>query len=688
MFYLYNIAGRNICQHKSFDFNLTSGLTCVIGPNGFGKSNLMEALFLLLTGESHCELDDMLKWKTTRGDLVGKIKTEDGEITLTRDLRLAPGSGKVTLKHTLVASWLPERIERKADISAFLAKYAGESLVYMDMLSFARQGQFELMLKATHSDRVTILHTLLGLKRLEKLRELLLSVRGRLQVPVDRTLQIAVHNETLDTNRVLLEAATGKKDVLDKMITQNKDEYARLSTVLLQPDKAKIQELWAMRTEDQQACTQELNVVLAALKNLMKASDLPALDMKGWRYHLNWRKAQEAADAAEQELKDADAAGAALSATENTEEMQQRLKVMEEERNLELVDAKDCDNKLELVALGRCPTCGADLQMNDADKTAIVKSRERHRGKAAALAEKIVDLKAYMEKYRLAGLAISRAKRELASKLVDLGKLKDYADFDMVAFEDASAKHTQYNEEDPLRNELTDRRTTLEDEERRLEAEIKGLEKNAGVTADQKEAAQSFCAAYDTAVVRQKEQDRVIAATSEAIRFHEEALAKDVVEQAQRVKSIASMRMLDTARDKLHANAIPMDVAKGSASKFNEYLQKYLDLFEFPYRVYMNEELDFIVDFPDKSTFADKLSGGQTIVVAMSVRFALQELFTFGCGLLILDEPTNNLDVNNQELLLEILQKAGEYFKTRKMAVLVPTHDQRIEAIAENKWSV
>ena len=684
MFYLYNITVTNICQHKSLSFRLTPGLTCVIGDNGKGKSNLMETVFLLLVGDAHGEVTDMLKWKTTRGSVVGSIKTEDGELTLSRDLKLQK-SGLVVVKHTLVASWLPEKLERKADIDAFLKKYAGESLVYMDMLSFARQNQFELMLKAKHADRVSILQSLLGLRHLEKLRDLLLSVKGRIEIPADKTGVIAEYEERIRQNIEPRDSAIDRKAKLDEMLIASKDEYTRQSGIMLQPFKDDIDKQLIDLRLSLEENKQELAEVYEVLGTLLKTEDMPKLDSKGWAYHLNWRRAQEAVDVQKRRLSAAETEFAGLKIELTPEQLKLKLVQLETEYSDNLLERDKCVERLRLIELGQCPTCGSDLQVSPDDKKAISGQRDKHAIRLSKLADSIKAQKTTIEKHRVASLEIIRETRELSDKLAKLEAVKQYADFDSISFETASAWHGQYNDQDGLRNELTDRRTVLEDKRNKISDEIQKLERTTGASKAARDAAGTFCIIYDSARRQHKDQERIITATSEAIRLNEEYLLLAGKEQEQRNKALTAVALLDKSRDALHANAVPLLVARGTTARLNALIQKYLDLFEFPHRVFMNEDLDFMVDFPDMTASAALLSGGQTMVVAMSVRFAMQELFTFGCGILILDEPTNNLDANNRELLQDMLQKAGDYFKAKHLTVLVPTHDQDIEAIAENK---
>jgi DNA repair protein SbcC/Rad50 len=89
----------------------------------------------------------------------------------------------------------------------------------------------------------------------------------------------------------------------------------------------------------------------------------------------------------------------------------------------------------------------------------------------------------------------------------------------------------------------------------------------------------------------------------------------------------------------------------------------------------------------DKCSFIN-LSGGEQISVAIAIRLALSQEFG-NTGLIILDEPTNNLDKDKRQLLAENLPKMVENLTQ----LFVVTHDDtfrnsatKVIEFAEEKW--
>ena len=80
----------------------------------------------------------------------------------------------------------------------------------------------------------------------------------------------------------------------------------------------------------------------------------------------------------------------------------------------------------------------------------------------------------------------------------------------------------------------------------------------------------------------------------------------------------------------------------------------------------------------DRCSFIN-LSGGEQISVAIAIRLALSQVFG-NSGLIILDEPTNNLDKNKRQLLADNLPKMVENLTQ----LFVITHDNTFEHSATN----
>lgn len=73
-----------------------------------------------------------------------------------------------------------------------------------------------------------------------------------------------------------------------------------------------------------------------------------------------------------------------------------------------------------------------------------------------------------------------------------------------------------------------------------------------------------------------------------------------------------------------------------------------------------------------------RCSAGQKVLTSILIRLALAECFGSNCGIIALDEPTTNLDLENTESLAESLNKIIEFRKDQKnFQLIVITHDEK-----------
>ncbi|GEQ69012.1 hypothetical protein JCM33374_g2682 [Metschnikowia sp. JCM 33374] len=73
-----------------------------------------------------------------------------------------------------------------------------------------------------------------------------------------------------------------------------------------------------------------------------------------------------------------------------------------------------------------------------------------------------------------------------------------------------------------------------------------------------------------------------------------------------------------------------------------------------------------------------RCSAGQKVLTSILIRLALAECFGSNCGMIALDEPTTNLDVENAESLANALSNIIEFRKSQKnFQLIVITHDEK-----------
>ena len=126
----------------------------------------------------------------------------------------------------------------------------------------------------------------------------------------------------------------------------------------------------------------------------------------------------------------------------------------------------------------------------------------------------------------------------------------------------------------------------------------------------------------------------------------------------------------------VHAN-----VLKQLCSVVNEELR----LFDDPFRVEVSDDLSFVAYFEDERVIPSKaLSGGQKVMLALSFWSAVSRVFAKNLGVMCLDEPSDGLDVDNNELFLQILQQWRQLLHQRGQQVILITHSTDVETVCDH----
>jgi DNA replication and repair protein RecF len=104
-------------NYDSYQVNVSPRVTLICGDNARGKTNILEAIYLLATGESFRaqKIEEMVKWEEEVAHVIGEITDEDFQIrvTLTRGMV----QGKRAAKRGFVLNGVPRR---KSDVAGLM----------------------------------------------------------------------------------------------------------------------------------------------------------------------------------------------------------------------------------------------------------------------------------------------------------------------------------------------------------------------------------------------------------------------------------------------------------------------------------------------------------------------------------------------------------------------------------------
>lgn len=137
---------------------------------------------------------------------------------------------------------------------------------------------------------------------------------------------------------------------------------------------------------------------------------------------------------------------------------------------------------------------------------------------------------------------------------------------------------------------------------------------------------------------------------------------------------------LEQLRDLVHPRQLPRRVLRRLMLSIAQSLSELCRELGQPFEISIGEDLEFLVKHTDGSLeAAQRLSGGQQACVA-TVFWIVRLLANMGSGLplLVLDEPTANMDEEAVSRFAEMLQRLGPVLIQRKLQVVVVTHHRQL----------
>lgn len=126
-----------------------------------------------------------------------------------------------------------------------------------------------------------------------------------------------------------------------------------------------------------------------------------------------------------------------------------------------------------------------------------------------------------------------------------------------------------------------------------------------------------------------------------------------------------------------HHSAAARFVAQQNLQRLQAYVNEYLTMFQAEFRVIADEGLSFVAHFLDgvRRQPADRLSGGQKVVLAIAFRLATNLSLAAGVGALYLDEPTAYLDRTHIRGFEPALARLREFSTAGGLQCIIVTHE-------------
>lgn len=198
-------------------------------------------------------------------------------------------------------------------------------------------------------------------------------------------------------------------------------------------------------------------------------------------------------------------------------------------------------------------------------------------------------------------------------------------------------------------------------------------------TAEQVEQAQQNVGQWDQAGANRRSLEVSLATSQADLRRLRDQLAA-----ADRVRHEAEVRrgwhtFAESFRSVFHKDAAPRFVAQRNLEHLQVMMNESLEMFDTPFRVMADEGLSFQALFVTGSSQpAERLSGGQKVILALAFRLALNLMFAENIGALYLDEPTAWLDEHHIRGFEPVLQRLRDFSTARGLQTIIVTHERAL----------
>jgi DNA repair exonuclease SbcCD ATPase subunit len=729
----------NYCQFQSRRFEFPAGLVAIVGPNGSGKSNLLGAIRWLLTGTNPNPgkaAENISQFATaaeksyvracfshagTRAIVTRNIRPATPAAVLEEEGRaVVVGTDKVDARvceilqtDTRVMNDIV--IVAQDDIFGFLAQTPGK-----------RAEQFQKLFRTEAASALS--------KVLEK--QLAAVAATQPYSAVDQanceevirvaTAEIATITASLATMPSFDACYAGIQT--NQNVQAQWDQVSRLRgwlndrTTKVEPTKATIATLVAA-TAQSAAGVQQLTVAIDELREQRAAAETAAKLQSLYDQYVATRQRLEAALAAAEAAEQRLVVPVQPTGYPFTEE-RQRLQSLRAAHTAKIQEATAIETALAQATV-RCPTCrvpssprlriteavatlvqqqalaadaaavvdtalagirdGVDTQELTARKDAVLQEARELAGQVATLAA----IEPAQARYEQALTAYQRnletarsQKAAVQMQLTGLSPVQPPPGIDAQAIltkaraleAELKAAQSTHARQD---RDLATQQQTLASLEGEIAQYTQSLAQYPPTLEQDAAAAGQRIAAWRDWVTRRQQTEASLVAEQLAVKTAQsrleaitKAIASSAVDQAwsQRLQMMAGL---------VHHSAAPRFVAQENLKLLERYVNENLGLFDAEFRVHADEGLSFVASFRDgvRRQPAERLSGGQKVVLALAFRLATNLQLATGVGALYLDEPTAYLDHTHLKGFAPALERLRAFSAAAGLQCVIVTHE-------------
>lgn len=703
---------ENFCQHRHVTVEFQPGLNAIIGPNGSGKSNVLKGGFAAVTG-------DFSRNEGKQAENICDLAGPDEPSRLLLDFSHAGHSARVVrgLRPVNRTLSIDGRTPLTADKDVSVAMYnlLGVSPEILAEYVFVDQWEVFSVFSLTEARRAAAFQRLFRIDKAQRVWESLGKSVAGLRIPVvqvdkdelaRRQDNYAAERDRLEGELAVLPTAEAIQEAA-RVAREMVGAWDRMRTLEVSLDQRT--GLAARTAHDVGTLTGQAAELRRDLDTLRAAEAQGAGTVQAAHDALaRWREFHRNHHARAQ-LQQTDADLRAELRRKGAAPTPPVDYVKPGQRRVDLTrDLAALHTRADLLRgiLGifdssgapDCPTCGTP----GADVTARVPGYR----------EELAGLEPRLEKGRLwqdACAAYDRAERDYATWKAGYDQRVAQFARQREAFAEVTPPPHQ---EDEIRKALADhdslRKETqaLADELARVDAqaaaaqarheserrefdkeyaELDGLRNRFALWRVQPSAAaadewrqQVGAAAAD--LRRRAEMEGRVASLGRSIADLDAEMLRLRRQQDEAVRLVGCRDHLEDMRSVVHYTALPKLVSAHHLGRLTDEVNTYLQLFESPFRVEVDDKLSFTAVFTQggRRRPAGRLSGGQKVVLALAFRLSVNNAFAKDLGLLCLDEPTVGLDEANLHSLENALGRLRELARSTGLQVVMVTHERSL----------
>jgi len=632
---------RNFRIHHHLILDFADGITAICGPNGTGKSAIVEAILVLLNGTGYDPKEKIITLGEAAGYVRGTLEIDGKEAVLKRHLDSSTTHLTYEGKTLKKAGEVAELWDRLFQIDKSLVKN----------VIVSTQGEITLLFNGPEAAKEALFQKIFMVPATTKIREQIWEYI-KTTPPVYNTEDTdslttqmqqteLLHKMTQDELNSLKLKPPGAFDELNKKmydLGQRRDAIA--TRVLLNSEynilATEITQLRAQETEAQSIrqalpTTQRVEEGLAAVRH--------AKTVQERRTILETRIAELVAPTPfDQQGK---------TALETWESI---LKTREDEYNggkfaLDTADAKLRELKSSKLSSGVCPTCGTAVSST----LQLITHMEQERGtlneKLQLLIPGVQEARSAVQSWRTLQTAYQQhidQKQRLEGQLLAIDATGKFDPEQLELLEKAKAGIADVERQiSELAYHLTGKTRrlgeiqakldvlpgTAEDNQVTLEHEIQGLKFEVEEYVTKREAYQRLTSELD----RHKRQ----------LDYELQRIATNKGQIESNATRESYLQLLQSTYDVLHTSKFPRALIQTYAAMVNDYINQVLESFDFPYQAKVNDS--FGIDVFNEEGQLPRVSGGQQVMVGFALRLALHNMFVGGFPFMVIDEGSYGL---------------------------------------------